>query len=41
MALVPVLIIPPTVWIFKQRVSWMEAAGAAVAVCGVALLFIK
>ncbi|RJO74267.1 MAG: DMT family transporter [Myxococcales bacterium] len=39
MSIVPVLIIPPSVWIFKERVSPRAAFGAAVAVAGVALLF--
>ncbi len=41
MAIVPVLIIPPSVIIFRQKVTWLESAGAVVAVGGVALLFIK
>lgn len=41
MAIVPVLIIPPAVFIFKQRVSFLEVLGALVAVGGVALLFLK
>lgn len=40
MAIVPVLIIPPSVLLFGQKVTWLEVAGAVVAVCGVALLFI-
>ncbi len=41
MALVPVLIIPPSVILFRQRVSLMEIIGAVVAVAGVWLLFFK
>lgn len=41
MALVPVLIIPPAVIFFRQKVSLMEIIGAVVAVGGVWLLFLK
>ena len=41
MALVPVLIIPPSILLFRQRVSLMEIIGAVVAVAGVWLLFLK
>lgn len=41
MALVPVLIIPPAVIFFRQKVSLMEVFGAIVAVAGVWLLFLK
>jgi drug/metabolite transporter (DMT)-like permease len=40
MALVPVLIIVPSVVIFKERVRPREVVGALVAVAGVALLFL-
>ena len=40
MALVPVLIIFPSVFIYKERVSLKEAVGAVIAVSGVALLFV-
>jgi drug/metabolite transporter (DMT)-like permease len=40
MAITPVLIIPPTLIFFKQKVSWQEVAGAIISVCGVALFFI-
>lgn len=40
MAIVPVLIIPPAIFIFKQKVSWKEVIGAIVSVIGVALFFI-
>jgi drug/metabolite transporter (DMT)-like permease len=40
MALVPVLIIPPTVLFMKQKTSIREIAGALVAVGGVALFFL-
>jgi drug/metabolite transporter (DMT)-like permease len=40
MALTPVLIIPPTIFILKQKVRLPEFLGAAVAVCGAALFFL-
>ncbi|WP_439183292.1 DMT family transporter [Carboxylicivirga taeanensis] len=39
MAIVPVLIIPPAILIFKERVTLKELAGAVLAVLGVVLLF--
>jgi drug/metabolite transporter (DMT)-like permease len=41
MAMVPVMIIPPSVLLFKQRVKAVEVLGAVVSVAGVALLFLK
>jgi drug/metabolite transporter (DMT)-like permease len=40
MALVPVLIIVPSVFVFKERVTVREVFGAVVAVVGVGLLFL-
>ena len=40
MSITPILIIPPTLIFFKQKVSWKELAGAVISVCGVALFFI-
>jgi drug/metabolite transporter (DMT)-like permease len=40
MALTPVLIIPVSVVFYRERVAWPAAVGAAVAVCGSALLFL-
>ncbi len=40
MAIVPILIIPPAVLFFKQKVSWLEVAGAFISVGGVTLFFI-
>ncbi|NLX45282.1 MAG: EamA family transporter, partial [Treponema sp.] len=40
MALTPVLIIPPTIFILKQKVTASEFIGAAVAVGGAALFFL-
>lgn len=39
MALTPILIIPASILILKQKVKAMEIVGAAVAVCGAALFF--
>ena len=41
MALVPVFIIPPAIFIFKERVTLIEIVGAVIAVGGVALLFLQ
>lgn len=40
MAITPILIIPPTLIFFKQKVSWPEVAGAIISVGGVALFFV-
>jgi drug/metabolite transporter (DMT)-like permease len=40
MAIVPILLIPPAIFIFKQRVSTKEIIGALISVTGVALFFI-
>lgn len=40
MAITPVLIIPPAIFLFKEKVNWKEILGAAVTVCGVALFFL-
>jgi drug/metabolite transporter (DMT)-like permease len=40
MALAPVLIIPVSVLLFRERVAWPTVAGAAVAVSGSALMFL-
>lgn len=40
MAIVPVLIIPPAILVFKERVTFLEILGACAAVTGVALLFL-
>lgn len=41
MALVPILIIAPSVFIFKQKVTVREIIGAIISVIGVALFFIE
>ncbi len=40
MAIVPVLIIPPAIILFKEKPNWKEIAGAFIAVAGVALFFL-
>ncbi|HAZ00579.1 MAG: hypothetical protein A2W90_04830 [Bacteroidetes bacterium GWF2_42_66] len=40
MSIVPVLIIPPAILLFKEKVNWKEIAGAMVAVGGVAIFFL-
>lgn len=40
MSIVPILIIPPAVLLFKQKVSWLEVIGAFVSVAGVTLFFV-
>jgi len=40
MAITPILIIPPTWLLFRQKVSWKEVTGAVISVAGVALFFI-
>jgi len=39
MAVVPVLIIPPAILFFKERVTLKEIVGAIIAVGGVVMLF--
>ena len=36
----PILIIPPSVWLFKEKVTWMEIAGALISVAGVVMMFL-
>lgn len=40
MAIVPVLIIGPSVLLFNEKVNWKEIIGAIITVCGVALFFV-
>ena len=39
MAIVPVLIIAPSIWLLKEKVNWKDVLGAVIAVFGVALFF--
>ena len=41
MSLVPILIIPPAVILYKQKVTFSEIAGAIISILGVSLFFIK
>lgn len=40
MAIVPVLILVPAVFIYKEKIGWLEVLGAILSVAGVALLFL-
>ena len=40
MALVPVFIIPPAVFLYKQKITFAEIAGAVISVIGVSLFFV-
>ncbi len=40
MAIVPVLIIPPSIILFKEKVNWKEIIGAIITVGGVAIFFL-
>jgi drug/metabolite transporter (DMT)-like permease len=40
MATVPILIIPPSALLFKQRITPKDIAGAVISVCGVVLFFV-
>jgi drug/metabolite transporter (DMT)-like permease len=40
MALTPVLLIPPAIFLLKEKVSWRDVIGALIAVAGVCIFFI-
>jgi len=40
MAIVPVLIIPPSIILFKEKINWKEILGAVITVGGVAMFFL-
>jgi drug/metabolite transporter (DMT)-like permease len=40
MAVVPILIIPPSIILFKQKFTWLEILGAFISVGGVVLMFL-
>lgn len=40
MSIVPVLIIPPAIFIFHEKVNWKEIIGAVITVGGVAIFFV-
>lgn len=41
MAIVPILIIPPAIIIYKEKVSFFEIVGSVISIAGVALLFLS
>lgn len=41
MAIVPILIIPPAIFLFKQKVTTLEIIGAVISIAGVTLFFIS
>lgn len=41
MSVVPILLIPPAIFFFKEKVGWREVLGSFIAVGGVALLFLE
>jgi drug/metabolite transporter (DMT)-like permease len=40
MAIVPILILAPSAWIYKEKITIVEIAGAVLSVAGVAFFFI-
>jgi drug/metabolite transporter (DMT)-like permease len=40
MAIVPVLIIPPAIFLFHEKVNWKEILGAIITVGGVVIFFL-
>ena len=40
MSIVPVLIIPPAIFLFHEKVNWKEILGAVITVGGVAIFFL-
>jgi drug/metabolite transporter (DMT)-like permease len=40
MAIVPILIIPPSIILFRERFTWLEITGAFISVTGVVLMFL-
>jgi drug/metabolite transporter (DMT)-like permease len=40
MALVPIFIIPPSIWYFKHKVTRREILGTIISLVGVALFFL-
>ncbi len=40
MAIVPILIIPPAIIFYKQKVKWLEVVGAVISILGVTIFFI-
>lgn len=40
MALTPIIIILPSYWLFRQRITWRAVVGALISVVGVSLFFL-
>jgi drug/metabolite transporter (DMT)-like permease len=40
MAIVPILIIPPSIILFKEKFTWLEIGGAFISVAGVVMMFL-
>jgi drug/metabolite transporter (DMT)-like permease len=40
MAIVPILIIPPSIILFKEKFTWLEIIGAVISVAGVVVMFL-
>jgi drug/metabolite transporter (DMT)-like permease len=40
MAIVPILIIAPSVWIYREKITVAEIIGAVISVSGIAMFFI-
>ena len=40
MALTPIIIILPSYWLFRQRITWRAVLGAIISVLGVSLFFL-
>ena len=40
MAIVPILIIPPSIILFKEKFTWLEISGAFISVAGVVMMFL-
>lgn len=41
MAMTPIIILLPSYWLFRQRITWRAVAGAVVSVVGVSLFFLE
>jgi len=40
MALTPIIIILPSYWLFREKITWKAVVGAVVSVLGVSLFFL-
>ncbi|MCL5991384.1 MAG: DMT family transporter [Bacteroidetes bacterium] len=41
MATIPIIMLPLSVWIYKEKLTWKSIAGAFITVAGVAILFLR